>query len=301
MKHGHFGTPTHNSWSHLKRKKFNSVLCDRWLNFVSFLEDMGEKPDGKSLRRIDPSGKYEKANCEWANRRAERSSNYKHGMRRSSTYKQWCHLVQGTTNPRAHNYKTLGALGIKLCTRWLSFEKFFEDMGERPDGLSLRRIDDSLPFSKENCRWVKLSGEQHFNYRHGKTKSATYATWASMMRRTRDPNTANYHRYGGRGITVCPKWATFDGFYEDMGEKPEGLTIERIDNDEGYFPGNCKWATRTEQARNRQRAAWVVVGKTTIRLFELAELTGLNTSTIRYANKRGYLEKLISERTRKDA
>jgi hypothetical protein len=80
-------------------------------------------------------------------------------------------------------------------------------------------------------------------------------SWNWMMSRCFDSWNASYPRYGGRGITVCKRWLTFNNFYADMGDRPEGLTLERIDNDGNYEPGNCKWATVAEQNRNRS-SSW---------------------------------------------
>lgn len=98
---------------------------------------------------------------------------------------------------------------------------------------------------------------------HGKTnrgkvdgvylKSREYSTWQSMKQRCYNPNNRWYKAYGGRGITICDEWReSFMAFYRDMGDKPEGMSIDRIDNDGNYEPGNCRWTTQKVQ-RNNQR------------------------------------------------
>lgn len=91
---------------------------------------------------------------------------------------------------------------------------------------------------------------------HGLTKSPTYLSWKSMKARCLNPKSPDWKYYGARGITVCDRWLeSFENFLADMGVRPAGLTLDRKENDGNYEPGNCRWATSTEQARNRARKA----------------------------------------------
>lgn len=92
----------------------------------------------------------------------------------------------------------------------------------------------------------------HGNVRKG-TRTPTYVTWMNMIQRTTNPRHPAWVNYGGRGIAVCPQWRDFRNFLADMGERPDGLTLDRIDNDAGYEPSNCRWATWHQQRVNSRR------------------------------------------------
>lgn len=102
----------------------------------------------------------------------------------------------------------------------------------------------------KSCGCLRREGR---NPRHGMSKSRTYYSWASMMSRCYNEKVKDFKNWGGRGIRVDERWHLFDNFYADMGEKPDGLSLDRIDNEKGYGPGNCRWATRLMQQQNRRK------------------------------------------------
>jgi len=104
-----------------------------------------------------------------------------------------------------------------------------------------------------------------------------YRTWAQIKQRCNNPKAQHYHRYGGRGITMHPAWAAdFSLFLKDVGDPPElGVTLDRIDNNRGYEPGNVRWAGRKEQANNRENNIRVTYGGETLTLSQWADKLGL--------------------------
>jgi hypothetical protein len=91
---------------------------------------------------------------------------------------------------------------------------------------------------------------------HGHARTSIYATWGDMINRCTNSTHPRWASYGGRGITVCDRWRKFENFLADMGERPAGMTLDRIDNDRGYEPDNCRWADLSTQARNRRPSAY---------------------------------------------
>ena len=106
----------------------------------------------------------------------------------------------------------------------------------------------------KSCGCLKLesasiTGRQ--NKKHGQHKSGTYTSWRAMLGRCVNKNNASFSNYGALGIAVCERWKSFENFLSDMGERPLGKSVERLNNNIGYEPANCRWATTKEQNRNR--------------------------------------------------
>lgn len=120
-----------------------------------------------------------------------------------------------------------------------------------------------------------------------------------MKVRCSNPKSQAYVRYGARGITVCERWHSFENFYADMGERPEGMTLDREDNNKGYEPGNCRWATRREQTRNRNITISLSFNGRTQPLAAWAEELGLSYYLLLSRYKAGWsIERLLTTQSR---
>lgn len=138
----------------------------------------------------------------------------------------------------------------------------------------------------------------HGNTRHGHGRSGknhnatpTYNTWAMMKNRCFNIKASNYARYGGRGIKVCKRWIRFDNFLADMGIRPQGKTIDRIDVNGPYSLENCRWASLAEQQRNARRTVYVTFQGKTECLSYWSEKFGINKDTLVYRLKKWPIER----------
>lgn len=119
---------------------------------------------------------------------------------------------------------------------------------------------------------------------HGHTthtgSSPTYKSWHTMKQRCTNPRNPQYKDYGGRGITLDPRWEKFSCFLADMGVRPEGTTLDRIDNNLGYGPSNCRWVSRKLQQRNRRTNRWITHNGETKLLTDWATQLGIRPHTL---------------------
>lgn len=128
---------------------------------------------------------------------------------------------------------------------------------------------------------------------HGATiggkESPEFTVWMKMRDRCGNPNSPAYRYYGGRGITICERWQSFAAFLEDVGARPSAAhTLDRLENDRGYDPGNVRWATHTEQQRNRRDNVRLTLNGETKCLVEWAEEAGLKVVTVQTRLRRGW-------------
>lgn len=133
---------------------------------------------------------------------------------------------------------------------------------------------------RKDCRCrISFTGVRHGMSVKGSV-SPTYKSFQSMIQRCNNPNSTQYSRYGGRGIAICERWRTFTNFLADMGERPKGRTLERIDNDGNYEPGNCRWATLMEQNCNKRTNHNLTLNGQTMCVAEWARHLGISPTTL---------------------
>ena len=124
--------------------------------------------------------------------------------------------------------------------------------------------------------------------KHGMTETKIYRTWAAMKRRCLNKNNARYKDYGGRGIKVCEEWLEFENFFGDMGDKPKGKSLDRIDNNGNYCKENCRWADIFTQMNNTRRNHLLTYERKTQTIAQWSEELGINSMIILYRINKGW-------------
>lgn len=138
------------------------------------------------------------------------------------------------------------------------------------------------------CYARELSGIRAPSKTHGMTGTREHYVWRSAKARCFSKNSQGFPDYGGRGITMCPEWAqSFEAFFRDMGKCPEGHSLDRINNDGNYEPGNCRWATPAQQIRNTRRTVMITHNGKTMCLKDWATETGISYLTLSSRRRRG--------------
>lgn len=151
------------------------------------------------------------------------------------------------------------------------------------------------------AEYVHLIGNKraatHGHTRNGGWRSPTYHSWKSMRRRCSDPDDKDY---GGRGIGVCKRWDKFEKFLSDMGERPAGKTLDRINSNKNYSPSNCKWSTASEQQNNKTNCFYITYKGQTLTISQWSQKTGLSRMCIQHRIKIGWhIDKVIETPSRR--
>lgn len=148
----------------------------------------------------------------------------------------------------------------------------------------------------QSCGCYKVQRAKEANTIHGQgsVKSGAitpaYRSWQSMKSRCGNPNADNYEYYGGRGIRVCDRWEnSFEEFFNDMGERPKGTTLDRIDSDGDYVPSNCQWSTDIAQKRNRSGVRLFLVNGQSMTAQEAASYMGVDRRTVQRKAEKGLI------------
>lgn len=142
----------------------------------------------------------------------------------------------------------------------------------------------------KSCGCIARETTAARNLRHGHTVggklSGAFNSWRGIIERCLNRTGKMYENYGGRGITVCDRWMTFESFLSDMGERPLGCSIDRIDNNGNYEPGNCRWATPSQQSSNTRRSRLITFNGETLNIGVWAKRFGRNPRSLRASLKR---------------
>lgn len=151
------------------------------------------------------------------------------------------------------------------------------------------RIDHLRNGKIQSCGCLSSELLINRNMTHGLSKSTSYKCWAGMINRCQNPKDPRFKDYGGRGISVCERWLSFENFLEDMGQRPSmAHSIDRKNNDLGYFLSNCYWATLTEQQNNTRRNKFITFQGQTKTAAQWARHLGLDVVTLRARIQRGW-------------
>lgn len=152
-----------------------------------------------------------------------------------------------------------------------------------------RELNASVLVSKRStsCGCYAKEIQPFMNRHHGMRNSPTYVSWKGMLQRCNNQNDPSYARYGGRGVTVCERWSSFENFWADMGTRPTGETIDRINPHGNYDPENCKWSTPREQQNNRRINHMIDVDGSKKTVTQVCRERGLNFNTVLSRLRRG--------------
>jgi hypothetical protein len=154
--------------------------------------------------------------------------------------------------------------------------------------LSTKHVPGARTIARQDATRCRRCSQIEHGHTHKCRPSPTHSSWRSMIRRCSEPKNKDWAEYGGRGIKVCERWLDFETFLADMGSRPDGTSLDRIDNNGNYEPGNCRWATIIEQARNRRTNKIVEWNGIALGLCEWSVRLNIRSRTINARLTRGW-------------
>ncbi len=268
---GHDATKEYRAWSGMKRRCLDPTnhayadyggrgitVCDRWQGadgFAHFLADLGPAPTpNHTLERVDNDGPYSPENCVWLPQ-AKQTSNRRNNVR------------------------------IEYAGRTLTAAEW-----ARETGLKETTIRGRLAIGWEPARTLTTPMSTRADRVEQPPRRRLYRIYCGIKTRCGNPKAASFARYGARGITVCERWReSFEAFVADVGLPPSPAhSLDRVDNDRGYEPGNVRWATRTEQSNNQRNNVNLTHGGRTMSLTAWAREVGLSRIALAGRLARGW-------------
>lgn len=190
------------------------------------------------------------------------------------TNKAWRGMMSRCNNPNDKDYQSAGGKGIKVCEAWQTFEGFLADMGTKPEGTLLRRLDESADFEPGNCEWHTLVNAR---------TNPLYGIWKGIRRRCGIIGKKEHAKsYRLRGVQMAPEWQDdFLAFCAHVPPRPSAAhSLDRIDNNVGYFPGNLQWALSEEQGNNREGNVFIEMDGVRRTLAQWARHNGVAASVV---------------------
>jgi len=171
------------------------------------------------------------------------------------------------------------------------------DCGEKKSCQAIHLRRESI----KSCGCLQREQNDANRYTHGLSKTPEYNIWTNIKSRCGNPKNNSYKDYGGRGIYLCQRWLNFEHFYNDMGSRPSKIhSIDRIDNNLGYSPDNCKWSTPIEQANNKTSSKIIKYKRISQSLADWSRDTGLNYDMLKYRINAGWpVERALNEPSKK--
>jgi hypothetical protein len=191
--------------------------------------------------------KQQKSTCSWECRKIYVGSLLKGRTSPFKGKKRWTDEQKKKIGDASRGRKMSDEFKEKCRQRFLGKSSFMKGHHQTEKQKAIMRAMSG----KNHYNWGRGINARHGCARNGK-RTTEYNCWLGMKDRCFNPNRKFYLNYGGRGITVCNRWMKFENFLEDMGERPPGLTLDRVNNNRNYEPNNCRWATRKQQSANRR-------------------------------------------------